>query len=386
MGIKAHRAIKLSRGEVVATGGNLRVAIGGRGRNLMRDLRGKLQGADAQMRVIAKRDGTYDPLAEHSAVTHESQALGQIVRDRPREAFDFYRFCETIGPYTPVPFQPSAYVEKPALLRERAMRAWPLDGWALMGGLGALAAVFLLEEWWEVAGLVSVVGLAAPMAVRQVRARPGYAARLDEKLRRDFAAEQVRLAAAHRASEERKRVDRLRDEDLRIRLRESFGSRSPAPLTELVEIPLSSAAFPLPVLLDLDFDGFETAALDVILPEIDDIPEEFTSITHSGRLAHKKMERTQRCGLHEDAACGLVLRLVFESFRALPMTQRVTVRGLMPARDAAGKEAEKPVLTIDVKRDDFGKLNLTTGQPADLVRSIGKWGGNRKGDVTPVQV
>ncbi len=383
MGIKAHRPIRVSRGEVVDIGGATRVAIGGRGRALMRQLRVAERAQVTQRRAAARAENRYGAVEEHTEVTREIQAFGQILKDRPRESFDFYRFCDTLGPYTPVPFQSTEYMEKPALLLERSVRAYPLDGWGLFGGIGALAAVMVLQDAWRLLGAVAVLGLAGPMAVLQVRERPGYGQRLDAKLRVEFAAEQERLRLAHVAAEERTRRNRLRDEDLRVRLRESFGTRNPAPLGEHLEIQLLGSTFPLPVVLDVDFDGFEAVTIDLLLPEFDDLPDESTSITHSGRLAGKKIERAQKAALHEDACCGLALRVVAEVYRALPMVPRVVLRGLHPMQEGA-KEVDRALLTVEGTREEFAKLNLTIGAPPDLVRQLGKWGGNRRGDLATV--
>ncbi len=384
MGAKAHRVIRLDRGDVVPAAGALRVSVGGRGRALLRELRARHLAEAEATRARVRQEGGFDPSAEHAAATREMQALSQILKDRTREAFDFYKFVEKLGPYAPVPFQPSEHVEQPGLLAERATLAFPLVGWALMAGIGLPAAVLMLNGAWTLLGSAAVLLLAGPMALRQTRARPGYAARLGAKLKAEHAEEQVRAAAAHAASEEARRLARLAEEDLRGRLRESFGTRSPAPLGDLLEHQLRTQAFPLPVVLDLDFDGFENATVELVLPELDDMPEETTSITHSGRLARKKLERAERGALYDDVCCALALRLVHELFRALPMTQRATLHGYVPQKDQAGREGEKPGLTLEVKRGDFAQLNLLTGNPADLVRQIGKWGGNRKGDVAAV--
>ncbi len=384
MGVKAHRAVKLARGEIVAGGGGLRVSIGGRGRALYRELRVKLRAADNDARTAAKKAYTYDPLAEHQTVTREYQALGQMVRDRVREPFDLYKFMEQLGPYTPVAFQPSEFVPSPHTVKQHSILAYPMKGWVTMVAIGIPAALLLLEEWWLIAGVTLVLGTAGPMAIRLVRQRPGYAVRLEEKMRKDFAEEQVRLRAAHVRAEEQHRTDRIRDEGLRVRLRESFGSRNPAPLTEVLELQLMGQGLPLPVIFDVDFDGFESAAIDLILPELDDMPEELTSITHSGRLARKKLERPDRCVLYDEACCGLALRLVAETFCLLPMLPKLTLRGIFTTKDSTGREVDRAGLTIDVRREDFAGLNLTAGAAPDLVRQIGKWGGNRKGEISMV--
>lgn len=381
MGQKAHRSIMIHRGQPVGSaGGSVRVGIGGRGRSVMRDLRVKHR-ADME-RARARQEGSFDPTAEHVAASREVHVTGQILKDRTREPFDFYKFVDKQGPYTPTAFHPKAFVAP--VLSQRAVSAYPLAGWGIMAGLGVPAAFLLLDEWWRLLGVAAVLLLAGPMAVRQVRARPGYAARLQARLEQEHREAQTREAAAHVAVEEARRQARLREEELRVRLREGVGTRSPAALGDLAELQLLAQSFPLPLVLDLDFDGFEHASVDLLLPEIDDMPEEVTSITHSGRLVRKKMDRTDRAVLHDDACCALALRLAHELFRGLPMTQRVTLRGLVPIKDPAGREVERSGLAFEVSREDFMRLNLLTGAPAELVRQVGRWGGNRRGEIAAV--
>lgn len=384
MGQKAHRAIKLVGGRPYVAPGVGRVGIGGRGRVLMRQLRVQLRAEEEKRRAAARSAGALEPVAEHQAAVAELQSLSQLVKDRTREAFEFYKFVDKHGPYRPVPFEPQEYVPAPAVIAARAAQAYPLDGWQLMAGLGTLAAVLLLDAWWRLLGAAAVLLFAGPMAVLQVRQRPDYAVRLDARHRELHAEAQARAAAEHALSEEAKRQARIREEDLRGRLRESFGTRSPAPLGELFEHQLLLHPLPLPLILDIDHDGFENATIDLILPELDDMPEESTSISHSGRLVRKRIERPERAALHEEVCCGLSLRVLYEALRALPMTQRVTLRGLHPVKDAAGKEADKPVLTLTLTRAELDAANLVTGRAPDLVRQLGKWGGNKKGEPTPV--
>ncbi len=384
MGQKAHRAIRLFDGQPLAVVSGGRVGIGGRGRALMRDLRVKRRTEEEARRVAAREAGALDAAAEHQAVTTELQRLGQLLKDRSRDPFDFYKFVDKQGPYKPVPFEPRDYVPAPGVMAVRSVQAYPLTGWLLMAGLGTLAALLSLDSWWRLAGAGAVLLCAGPMGVLQVRRRPDYAARLDAKHRELHAEAQAREAKEHAASEEAKRQARLREEDLRARLRESFGTRSPAPLGELLEHQLRTRPVPLPLILDIDHDGFETGSIDLILPELDDIPEESTSITHSGRLARKRIDRAERAALHEEVCCSLSLRVVHEALRALPMTQRISLRGLHPVRDAAGKEAEKAVLSVSVTRAELDAANLVTGRAPDLVRQLGKWGGSKKGEPAAV--
>lgn len=384
MGQKAHRAIKLVNGAPYVAPGVGRVGIGGRGRVLMRQLRVELRDQAERWRTKARAEGTLEPAAEHQAAVAELQSLSQLLKDRSRDAFDFYKFVDKHGPYKPVPFEPRDYVPAPAVVAARAAQAYPLDGWQLMAGLGTLAAVLLLDAWWRLACAASVLLFAGPMALLQLRQRPDYAVRLDARYRELHAEAQAREAAQHAAAEEAKRQARIREEDLRARLRESFGTRSPAALGELFEHQLLVRPLPLPLILDIDHDGFENATIDLILPELDDMPEESTSVSHSERLVRKRIERAERGALHEEVCCGLALRVVHEALRALPMTQRVNLRGLHPVKDASGKENEKPVLTLSLTRADLDAANLVTGRPPDLVRQLGKWGGNKKGEPTAV--
>lgn len=383
MGLKAHRSITIHRGQPVGSAaGSVRVGIGGRGRAVLRDLRARRSADEERARARARQEGHSDPTAEHVASTREVQAIGQILKDRTREPFDFYKFVDKQGPYTPTAFQPKAFVAPE--LAPRVVAAYPLAGWGIMAGLGVPAAFLLLDEWWRLLGVAAVLLLAGPMAVRQVRARPGYAARLQARLEQRHMEAQARDAAAHVAAEEGRRQARLREEELRVRLREGIGTRSPAALGDLLELQLLAQSFPVALVLDLDFDGFEHASVDLLLPEIDDMPDEVTSITHSGRLVRKKMDRNDRAVLHDEACCALALRLVHELFRGLPMTQRVTLRGLVPIKDSAGREVERSGLAFDVGRDDFTRLNLLTSAPAEIVRQIGRWGGNRRGEIAAV--
>jgi hypothetical protein len=88
---------------------------------------------------------------------------------------------------------------------------------------------------------------------------------------------------------------------------------------------LKDILWPLPAAVSFTLDEASAVRLDVQLPPLPALPDREAAIDYGNRVVVRRMSEVIHTKLHNRHALGLVLRLMGETFAALPTVQQVTV-------------------------------------------------------------
>ncbi len=358
---------------------------GGRGRSSYREVRAALRAQREAEAHAARTREILDAAREHAAGEAVIDGLAGVLKGRNRKPLDFPDLLRARGPYVPAAFQPAPYEANPAWLGQRSAVAFPLWRWLLMLGVGGCGGLSILDGSAEYAGGLGLVAVTAGgFLARQLARRGPYRVRLDAHKRAEHEAEDAARGRDHDAAERRRGEERAREEAHRARLREAVAQGNPEPLVDLLEAELANEDWPVAVVAEVEFDGMADAVIELELPELDDVPEERTALTQRGKVSRKAMAKRDRVAIYEDLCCGVALRLAYEAFRVVPTLQRVRLRGMATGIGATGQEDDFVALTLDLERDAMAAFDLDRLDPSTAVTSLGRWGGNKKGELRAV--
>jgi hypothetical protein len=417
-GVKGLRASIGSRGLGITTGipgtgisHTSYLGGGGRssgGRSAYRELQREQREQERERRAAVKAQEKAAALAaartEH--VAHEAmlQSLRTVLSGRTRSPFPWSEVVAPRGAFRRVEFREPAFEAAEAVIGDRTNRRHPIYGWGIGVVVGVAAALYCVLSAVAVAastggpvrwagagvfvlGALFALGFAAGLGLglwRALARRPAERARVIEELREEHAEAVRRDTRAHEAAQDAAHAEWDGEEAAREVLRTAVTRGDAEPLAALLEDELSDEPFPVPVVCDVEFEGCSVVTITVELPELDDVPEERTSLTSTGKLSTKKMSQKDRVSIYEDLCCGVALRLAYEAFRVLPMVERVRVEGGFLHVDARGAEADAVALRFEVPRATFESLGLDRVDPSDCVRSIGAFSCSRRGELSPV--
>lgn len=371
---------------IPGTGLGYRVAGGrGGGRSSYRQARSSLRAQrDAQAAAI-KAQEMYEASSEHAAAEAVIAGLAGVLGGRNRQVLKFDDLLRARGAYVARPFQPAAYEANAPLLRQKVTSAFPLWPWLTMLTVGSCGGFVILDGAAEQIGGIALVCVSAGVFLRrQLANRAPYRTRLDAKMMVEHEHAEVDRERRHTATELANTEQRAAEETYRARLRASIATNDPTALADLLEAEIADEDWPVPVVAEVEFDGIADVLIEVELPELDDVPEERTSLTQRGKLSRKPMAKRDRVAIYEDLCCGIALRLAHEAFRVLATLDRVHVRGLATNIGVSGADEDFVALTFDITRAAFGTLDLERLDPSTTVAAIGKWGGNKKGELRAV--
>lgn len=139
---------------------------------------------------------------------------------------------------------------------------------------------------------------------------------------------------------------------------------------------LSDIAWPRETIVAFDIqDGGKTVLLDVDLPEIEDMPTRLASIPARGmKLSVKEMSATKVQKLYMDHIHSVLLRLIGETFAALPTVQQVVASGFSQRRDpGTGALRDDYLLSVRVPRSAWLTLDFNALHAVDPVEALARF-------------
>jgi len=103
-------------------------------------------------------------------------------------------------------------------------------------------------------------------------------------------------------------------------------------------------------------------------------------------LSRRKLAKRDRIALYADVCASLVLRLIYETFRVLPMVKNVEVFGTTEDIDpATGYPREFIALHVATKRQRFEWLKLDDADPSAALEGLGgRFALTKAGDLRPL--
>jgi hypothetical protein len=116
---------------------------------------------------------------------------------------------------------------------------------------------------------------------------------------------------------------------------------------------LKDILWPLPATVSFTFDDVTGMRMDVQLPLLPTLPDREAAIDYGNRVAVRRMSEVIHTKLHNRHALGLVVRLMGETFAALPTVQQVTVSARQQPPDrrppryvVTARSSRKPWITL----------------------------------------
>lgn len=140
-----------------------------------------------------------------------------------------------------------------------------------------------------------------------------------------------------------------------------------------LEENLSDIAWPRETLVAFEInDAGAIVALDVDLPEVEDMPSKLAAVPSRGlKLAVKDLGATKVRKLYADHIHGIVFRIIGEAFAALPAAKLVTVSGYSQRRDpGTGQQQDDYLLSARVTRDAWSTIDFGHLQSIDPVEAL----------------
>jgi hypothetical protein len=134
-------------------------------------------------------------------------------------------------------------------------------------------------------------------------------------------------------------------------------------------------------------ESVSSAKVEFVIPELDDIPDQRTQITKTGKLSSRKMAQRDRVELYTDFCTGMALHLCYEVFRVLAPVGEVKVLGRTNGIDpGTGHTTDFISLQLHIARSGLESLDLDAINPsAAFERLGGRFGCDRKGGLAPIR-
>ena len=147
-------------------------------------------------------------------------------------------------------------------------------------------------------------------------------------------------------------------------------------MERFLEENLEDIAWPRETIIAFDIkDGGKSVALDVDLPEIEDMPNKLAAVPARGlKLSVKELSSTKLQKLYAEHIHGVVFRLVGEVFAALPTAQEVTASGYSQRRDPSTAQLRDDyLLSVRVPRTQWSKLDFAHLANLDVAEALNQF-------------
>ena len=173
------------------------------------------------------------------------------------------------------------------------------------------------------------------------------------------------MKAAHEAKEQRRR-------DL---VQVKLVSDAEA-MQEYLEQRLQSIQWPRETTVAIEISkDHQSVAIDVDLPEIEDLPRK--TATYNGRgwkLTIKELSETKHAQLYMRHVHSIGFRIIGETFAALASMQTVMLSGYSQRPDGAtGQIHDEYLYSVRVSRHQWTSINFNNLQAVDVVEAFGQF-------------
>lgn len=179
----------------------------------------------------------------------------------------------------------------------------------------------------------------------------------------------------------------------------SFSERllkEPAFMQQVLEDCLQDISWPRETLVSFEIgDAGTDVAIDVDLPELEDLPTKTTSVPERGyKLNVKQIKPKQLNEIYSRLVHGIGFRIIGEVFATLPTVDKVTLSAYTQ-RDlpATGERSDTYIYSVSVERAQWAQINFKKLSAIDvsaalasftLVRNINRAGGFE--EVAPIDI
>lgn len=147
-------------------------------------------------------------------------------------------------------------------------------------------------------------------------------------------------------------------------------------MERFLEENLEDISWPRETVVAFDInDGGKSVALDVDLPEVEDMPNKLAAVPARGlKLSVKDLGTTKLQKLYAEHIHGVVFRLVGEVFAALPNAQEVTAAGYSQRRDpSTALLRDDYLLSVRVRRPEWSKMDFAHLASLDVTEALNQF-------------
>lgn len=324
-------------------------------------------------------------VSELQAHERELDALETILCRRDHEPLDWAAEFEASP--VPLPGTYEATVAAPTwedALRDVEVKHSALRWW--FSAAAAWAAAWLAPHPATRIALV-VVGVALVLGLIRVRRLlPASADRLYQDRRRDFEKADQEAREASAGEDEARRDGHAAAEAMKQAFRELEATANFELASSLLETELTNEDLGVPITFEIGFQDLHRVRLLVVLPPLTVIPAQRARLTKTGKLSRRPMAQRDRKALYEAVCAGVVLRLVYETFRVLPFVDKVQAIGTT-TRPGLGKIVHRYAgLALETTRTALLSMDLDDGEPDAILRYLGgQMSLARDGTLNPVE-
>lgn len=154
---------------------------------------------------------------------------------------------------------------------------------------------------------------------------------------------------------------------------ERVNSGDPQSMEQYFEEVLNEIIWPKETLIGIDIqDNGSVVAIDVDLPEIEDMPSKTATVPQRGfRLSVKEMGAAQIQKLYMRHVHAVGFRLLGEAFAAMPSARTVILSAYSQRPNkATGNIGEEYLYSVRVSRDDWQEISFDNLKQIDVVESL----------------
>jgi hypothetical protein len=143
-------------------------------------------------------------------------------------------------------------------------------------------------------------------------------------------------------------------------------------MQQVLEDNLQDISWPRETLVSFEVKGGKSVALDVDLPEIEDLPRRITTVPQRGyKLSVKELKGKALQELYARHVHGIGFRIIGEVFATLPTVEEITLSAFTQ-RDApeTGNRLDTYVYSVRVSRADWTRINFKKLPAIDIVAAF----------------
>lgn len=307
----------------------------------------------------------------HAIAEARLAELRGLLTQRNSATYDWQSVWASRGDFEPAVFQTPAPTFSSSTSRERAASALPVFGWLAFYAICLATSVVFGGVGERVFAILFATTVIA-WATLTLRIRTRLADIEFRNQTPEFESDVSALKAAHEKAQDVALAAWKESEKLIEKVRTAIERKDLQTLASVLEAELQDEHVPVPLVFELELVSTEEARIEAVLPELDDIPTETTSLTKRGLLSTKAMPQRDRTELYVDVCASVCLRLLYEAFRVVPSLLRIelfgTATGVNPA---TGHNREFIAIHLNTNRSAVNALNLDNVDPSSALTALG---------------
>lgn len=207
---------------------------------------------------------------------------------------------------------------------------------------------------------------------------PGFLCRLFKSCVAKVEAENGKAEERHRQGMQtwnQRKAEHEAGEKVETEFLGRLNAGDPQAIERYFETVLQDIAWPKETLVSFEMLGSDAFAIDVDLPEIEDMPDKTASVPQRGyKLSIKEMGPTQVQKLYMRHVHAVGFRIAGEAFAVSPKVERVVLSAYSQRPDkATGQIGDEYLYSVKISRDQWRSINFNNLGQLDVVDALAKF-------------